>query len=171
MKEVSGSVLSVCSCVSWLRNTFQKVTWIASLLTENFKVAEAALYLMILIVCALICHPSSSSGRNRETITLNVFYLNVFKAPCCSCLVAHSCLIFCDPMDCSPSGSSVYGISQARILEWVAISFSRGSSQLRDWIHVSCIGWAESSPLSHLRGPVAVDTVTKIEIMSRMQHS
>ena len=127
--------------------------------------------LLILIVCALICHPSSSSGRNRETITLNVFYPNVFKAPCCSCLVAHSCLTFCDPMDYSPSGSSVYGISQARILEWVAISFSRGSSQLRDWIHVSCIGWAESSPLSHLRGPVAVDTVTKIEIMSRMQHS
>ena len=44
-----------------------------------------------------------------------------------SCLVSKSCLILCDPMDCSPPGSSVYGISQARILEWVAISFSRGS--------------------------------------------
>ena len=42
-------------------------------------------------------------------------------------------------MDCSPSGSSVYGISQARILEWVAISFSRGSSWPRDWICISCI--------------------------------
>ena len=42
-------------------------------------------------------------------------------------------------MDCSPPGSSVYGIFQARILEWVAISFSRGSSWLRDWTHVSCI--------------------------------
>ena len=41
-------------------------------------------------------------------------------------------------MDCSPSGSSVFGISQARILEWVAISFSRGSSWPRDWI---CISW------------------------------
>ena len=40
--------------------------------------------------------------------------------------------LFCDPMDCSPSGSSLYGISQVRILEWVAISFSRGSSQFRD---------------------------------------
>ena len=37
-------------------------------------------------------------------------------------------LLFCDPIDCSPPGSSVHGISQARILEWVAISFSRGSS-------------------------------------------
>ena len=48
--------------------------------------------------------------------------------------------LFCDPVDCSPSGSSVYGISQARILEWVAISFSRGSSQFRDWTCISCIG-------------------------------
>ena len=38
----------------------------------------------------------------------------------------------CDATDCSPSGSSVHGISQARILKWVAISFSRGSSQSRD---------------------------------------
>ena len=46
-------------------------------------------------------------------------------------------------MDCSPPGSSVHGIFQARILEWVAISFSRGSSWPRDWAHVSfvfCIG-------------------------------
>ena len=39
------------------------------------------------------------------------------------CLVAKSCLTLCDTMDCSPPGSSVYGISQARILEWVSISF------------------------------------------------
>ena len=42
--------------------------------------------------------------------------------------VAQSCPIFCDPMDSSPPGSSVHGILQARILEWVAIPFSRGSS-------------------------------------------
>ena len=42
-------------------------------------------------------------------------------------LSAQLCLTLCDPMDYSPPGSSVYGISQARILEWVAISFSRGS--------------------------------------------
>ena len=47
--------------------------------------------------------------------------------------------LFCNPMDCSPLGSSVYGISQARILEWVAISFSRGSSRPRDRTHVSCV--------------------------------
>ena len=42
--------------------------------------------------------------------------------------VTQSCLILCDPMDCSLSGSSVHGILQARILEWVATSFSKGSS-------------------------------------------
>ena len=41
-------------------------------------------------------------------------------------------LTLCDPMDCSPLGSSVHGILQARILEWIAIPFSIGSSQLRD---------------------------------------
>ena len=42
--------------------------------------------------------------------------------------VTQSCPTLCDPVDCSPPGSSVHGILQARILEWVAISFSRGSS-------------------------------------------
>ena len=49
----------------------------------------------------------------------------------------------CDPMDCSPTASSVHGILQARILEWVAMPCSRGSSQFRDWTYisyVSCIG-------------------------------
>ena len=55
------------------------------------------------------------------------------------CLVAQSCLTVYDPMDCSPPGSSVHGILQARILEWVAMPFSRGSSQPRDRTQVSCI--------------------------------
>ena len=59
---------------------------------------------------------------------------------CCSCLAAKSCPILCKPMDCSPPGSSVQRISQARMLEWVASSFSRGSSHPRDQIHASCIG-------------------------------
>ena len=47
-------------------------------------------------------------------------------------LVAQSCLTLHDPMDCSPPGSSVHGILQARTLEWVAMPFSRQSSPLRD---------------------------------------
>ena len=49
-----------------------------------------------------------------------------------------SCLAVCDPMDCSPPGSSVHGILQARILEWVAMSSSRGSSRPRDRTCISC---------------------------------
>ena len=47
-------------------------------------------------------------------------------------LVTQSCPTLCDPMNCSPPGASVHEILQARILEWVAISFSRGSSPPRD---------------------------------------
>ena len=53
--------------------------------------------------------------------------------------VAQSCPTLCDPMDCSLPSSSVHGTFQAIVLEWVAISFSRGSSQPRDRIQVSCI--------------------------------
>ena len=53
--------------------------------------------------------------------------------------VAQLCPTLCDPMDCSLSGSSVRGIFQARVLEWIAISFSRGSSWPRDRTRVSCI--------------------------------
>ena len=54
-------------------------------------------------------------------------------------LVSQLCLALCDPLDYSPPGLSVHGIFQARILEWVAIPISRGSSRPRDWMQVSCI--------------------------------
>ena len=57
----------------------------------------------------------------------------------CNCLVTKPCSTLCDPVDCSTPGSSVHGISQARILQWFAISFSRGSSQPRDGTCVSYI--------------------------------
>ena len=61
----------------------------------------------------------------------------------------------CDPTDCSLPGSSLHGILQARVLEWVAISFSRGSSWPRDRTQVSCI------PLSHQGSPEEVSGKTK----------
>ena len=54
------------------------------------------------------------------------------------CVCAQLCLTLCGPMDCSPPGSSVHGISQARILEWIAIFFFRKSSQPGDQALVSC---------------------------------
>ena len=67
-----------------------------------------------------------------------------------------SCIWLCSPMDCSPPGSSVHGILQARTLEWSAISFSRGFSWPRDWTQVSCIAgrfftiWATRKPNSYV---------------------
>jgi len=54
-------------------------------------------------------------------------------------LLAQPCQTLCDPMHCSPADYSVHGILQVRILKWVAISFSRGSSRPRDWTQVTCI--------------------------------
>ena len=61
----------------------------------------------------------------------------------------HCVWLFGDPMDYSPPGSSVHGISQARILEWVAISYSRGSAQPRDWTWVSCVSCTGMQILNH----------------------
>ena len=75
----------------------------------------------------------------------------------CACLVTQSCLTLCHTRDCSPPSSSVHGVIQARILEHVAISSSRGSSWPRDQTCVSCIGrqilyhratWEDASPIS-----------------------
>ena len=72
-------------------------------------------------------------------------------------LMAQSCPFLCYPMDCSLPGSSVNGVSQASILECVAIYFSRGSSWPRDQTHISCIGrwilyhWAPGKALKEQR--------------------
>ena len=64
------------------------------------------------------------------------------------CMLSHV-WFFATPLHCSLPGSSVHGIFQARILQWVAISFSRGSSQLRDWAHISCISCTGKQFLYH----------------------
>ena len=60
-----------------------------------------------------------------------------------------SCPTPCEPMDCSPPGSSVHGILQARILEWVAMPFSRESSQPRDRTHISCVSCIAGGLFTH----------------------
>ena len=75
----------------------------------------------------------------------------------CCCLVAKSCLTLCNPLDHSPPGSSVQGILQARILEWEAISYSRGSSLPRDRNCISCIGSVQFSSAQILNCSVVSD--------------
>ena len=88
----------------------------------------------------------------------------------------------CDPMDCSLPGSSVHRILQARILEWVAISFSRGSSQPRNWMQVSSIagrfftnwhgkpkkGWSGESVIKHLLAYHSVNISVCIKIYAHI---
>ena len=91
-------------------------------------------------------------GREKQwhipsvlTDTANAVFLPITRSPNSftpfgdKILVAQSGLTLCDPMDYTPPGSSVYEIFQARILEWVAIPFSRGTSQPRDQTWLSCI--------------------------------
>ena len=77
-----------------------------------------------------------------DTLNVSTHTPGVWMGQNCGCcgLVAQSCLTRCSSMDHSPPGSSVHGILQARTLEWVAISFSRGSYLPRDRTHVSCPG-------------------------------
>ena len=79
---------------------------------------------------SILCDRVSGEGSKSEL---------PWPLPTLCVFVAQLCLTLCDSMDCSPPGSSVHGIFQARILEWVAFPFSRESSQPRDWTQVSCI--------------------------------
>ena len=89
----------------------------------------------------------STSGNSRLAIFLLVWATHAPHIQLCPPL--------CNHMDCSPQGFSVHGILQTRILEWAAISFSRGSSRPRHWNWVSCLlHWkADSLPLCHLGSP------------------
>ena len=78
--------------------------------------------------------------KNSLLLSLKYIFLMYLSTSCMHTQIAKSCRFFCDPMDCSSPDSFVHGIFQARILEWVAMPFSRGYSQLKDQTHVSCIG-------------------------------
>ena len=77
--------------------------------------------------------PTTMPGTDITNQSLHTFLL-------CACSVAQLCPTLRDPMDCRPPGSSVHGISQARTLEWVTISFSGGSSWLRNQTGICCLG-------------------------------
>ena len=78
------------------------------------------------------------SKWSKDTFSL-VDWPSLLFSYCYCYLVTKLCPTLCDPMDCSPPSSTAHRISQARILEWVAISFSRGSFLPRNQTHISCI--------------------------------
>ena len=80
-----------------------------------------------------------SSHQVVKVLELQPQHVCVLIHECVCVLIAQLCLTLCDPMDCSLPGYCVHGILQTGIQEWVAISFSRGSSQPQDWTLVACI--------------------------------
>ena len=112
--------------------------------------------------CLLKTTTRPCRGHFLLWFNLHSFHLMVtllqfsFEAAVYVCSVAHLCLSLCYPTDCSPPGSSVHGLFQASILEQVGVSYSRGSSQPRDWTHVSyvsCIGRQILHHCRHLGSP------------------
>jgi len=75
--------------------------------------------------------------------------LNIPECLSITHVCAQSHLTLCDPLDCRPPGSSVHGVFQARILQWVAISSSRGSSWPRNRTHISCVSCSSRWVLYH----------------------
>ena len=92
--------------------------------------------------CYAIYQQLEKNWISGKTTNNSDFYKCALSCRVCVCvcvLVTELYLTLCDPMDCSPPGSSIHGTLQVRILEWVAIPFSRGSSWPRDQTLVSCI--------------------------------
>ena len=104
--------------------------------TEGMVLPDSPVFtsLDLELFAGLVSHFALSSSLNSDFSALS----SVYKSTCMR-LFAQLCLILCDAMDCSLPGSSVHGILQARILEWVVFPFSRGSSKPRDPTQVSHI--------------------------------
>ena len=97
------------------------------------------------------CWPSVWSILNWDIYNMK-FRLLFICLSCCCCLVTKSCSSLCNSINSSPPGSSVCGISQMRIVEWVVLPFCRESSRPWDQTHISCIA-ADSLWLSHQGSP------------------
>ena len=103
----------------------------------NWKIPELW---CLKVGCSAVLVKWSSTGSPTQTSSLFICECGIFFHHFSVCIhvrpLTESRPSLCNPMDCSLPGSSVHGIILARILEWVASSFSRGSSQSCDWTHV-----------------------------------
>ena len=117
-----GTLTDVCSM--WRKHISSPWSWKSRVLEIDLLIYR---HFSSLILC--------DSKWWRINRIKGKFHLFKLFFPPCESEVSQLCPV--EPMDCSPPGSSVYGIFQARVLEWVAISFSRGSSQPRDRTRVS----------------------------------
>ena len=129
------------------RRERQKMRWLDGI-TDSMDMSLGELQELVIDRGGLACCNSWGRKESDTTEQLNWTEIHIYMKKSISslrrcwallCLVTQSCPTLCDSMDCSPPGSSVHGILQARILGWVAISCSRGSSWPKDWTQVSCL--------------------------------
>jgi len=104
--------------------------------TEQLRVHACTCHLQSSLYDSIHLHYYHHHNLHNNCLLL-LLLLQLLHILMSSCLCAYLCLILYDPLDPNPPGSPVLGISQAGILEWVAISSSRGSSQPMDQTHVS----------------------------------
>ena len=149
-KVIELNLESILICVLCKQNlyvtNFLYTLWISFLLDSILQFNLATRTLCVFHICQFwdevlypICCPDKAWGFISLLATNTVLNLCSWRA----CSVIQLCPTLCDPMNYSPLGSSVHGISKARILEWITISYSRESSQARDQTCVSsifCIG-------------------------------
>ena len=127
---------SISHMVIYMFQCYSLFFWLsARCMTEILKQCIPFKFSISWCFCVAFRVVFSGLSSNSLVSSLMIMYV-------CAKLL-QTCLTLCDPMNCSLPGSSVCGISQARILEWVAISSCKGSSRPRDWTcvsNVSCIG-------------------------------
>ena len=113
------------------------------------------------------CRRNLYRGVNiRRGASLGLYWsLVTTKREMCEWMkVTQSCPTLCNPMDCSPPGSPFHGVLQARILEWVAISFSRWSSQPKDWTQVSHIAGRHFTIWATRKAPIILWIYIKLNL-------
>ena len=134
------TAVSTCTPFSLFPVTFLKITDERNLSTKCFRDWSLLFHWLFNV---------SDSLRIVPQFGTKVSLILSCSTRACVCSITQSCPTLFDPMDCSPPGSSVHGISQARILEGVAISSSRGSSQPRDQTCISCVSCIGRQVLYH----------------------
>ena len=141
--------LQAASTLLLLSGSFLCLQITAPLMSDLLQVCSVLIFPMkpTLTTAFITATPSSSAVLiclPLLSILLSIYiylciYVHIHNTFCCCCSVGKSCPTLCNPKDCSPPGSSVLGISQARILEWVVIPYYKESSWSRDQTRVSCL--------------------------------
>ena len=137
------------TCWNWDQNLTLHPVWISSVIWGYLLLGLFFFFLTLMHIFNWFCWVLVASCEIFSLAACGIFSYRMWTlgcsvwdlVPCMRAKSLHATL--CDPVDCSPPGSSVHGILQARILGWVAMPSSRGSSQPRDgtWVsYVSCVG-------------------------------